>query len=224
MKAMNTSQPEPTVMPVDREEWLKQLGLANFVNSYYQYRDLRTLEGVERVLIVGPGQGLDREILRWRGYEVVTFDIDATFAPDEIGSVHDLSRFRNGEFDAIIASHVLEHVPIRLLDRSLSEIARVARYALIYLPILGRPVRLRFQPHVLGLDWSFVFDIRNPFRLPNADRPVFCGGQHYWEIGVRGFKKFQVNRRLSQNFRILSCYRNMDWLHSMNYVLRSERR
>jgi hypothetical protein len=32
--------PEPTMLPVDREEWFKQLSLCNFVNAYYQYRDL----------------------------------------------------------------------------------------------------------------------------------------------------------------------------------------
>jgi hypothetical protein len=56
----------PGVMPIDRETWLKQLNLSNFVNSYYQFRDISDLRDVRKILIVGPGQGLDTEVFRWR--------------------------------------------------------------------------------------------------------------------------------------------------------------
>src|ERR1700758_4049693 len=125
-------------MPVDRQEWSRKLNLSNFVNSYYQYRDLQRVGTCKKVLIVGPGQGLDKLVLKWRGYEVTTFDIDGTFQPDYLGSVHDLSQFGDGQFDAVIASHVLEHLPEPYLTPSLRELARVARYALIYLPIHRR--------------------------------------------------------------------------------------
>lgn len=211
----------PDVMPIDREEWRRQLNLSNFINTYYQYRDLQALAGVKRVLIVGPGQGLEKEVLKWRGYDIVTLDIDETFEPDVIGSVHDLSMFSSGAFDAVIASHVLEHLPIRYLDTALSELARVASYAVIYLPVTGRPAQLRIKPGFLGIDWSLVFDFFNYFVRPQAERPRFCGGQHYWEVGRYGFTHRKVVERLSVSFEVLSAYRNRDWLPSMNYVLRS---
>src|ERR671910_579671 len=101
--------PQPAVMPVDRERWLQHLDLSNFVNAYYQYRDLQRLENCQSVLIVGPGQGLATEVLKWRGYRVTTLDIDHTFKPDVVGSVHDMPMFDDLGFDAVIASHVLEH-------------------------------------------------------------------------------------------------------------------
>ena len=53
----NTKIPDPAVMPVDREAWWKHpLHLVNFMNAYATYRDLRSLDGVRTVLIVGPGQ------------------------------------------------------------------------------------------------------------------------------------------------------------------------
>jgi hypothetical protein len=55
----------PGVMPLDRDKWKLQLNLSNFVNTYYQYRDLNSLQNVRRVLIVGPGQGLDLHVLKW---------------------------------------------------------------------------------------------------------------------------------------------------------------
>jgi hypothetical protein len=37
MISLNT----PSVMAIDREIWKEQLHLSNFVNTYYQYRDLK---------------------------------------------------------------------------------------------------------------------------------------------------------------------------------------
>src|SRR5687767_10454489 len=105
----NAQIPAPTVMPVDRAEWSQQLNLSNFVNTYYQYRDLQSCGAGRKVLIIGSGQGLDTVVLRWRGYEVTRLDIDETFQPEVVGSVHDMSMFGDQAFDAVIASHVLEH-------------------------------------------------------------------------------------------------------------------
>src|SRR5689334_241449 len=107
--------PAPAVMPVDREAWKRELHRSNFVNAYYEYRDLQRCPGARRVLIVGPGQGLDTLVLKWRGYDVTTFDIDQTFAPDHIGSVHEMPMFADAAFDVVIASHVLEHLAVAYL-------------------------------------------------------------------------------------------------------------
>ncbi len=218
---MTLPLPTPTVMPVDRQEWAKQLNLSNFVNSYYQYRDLQSLEGCRKILIVGPGQGLDTEILKWRGYEVQTFDIDETFHPDFIGSVHDLGRFADQQFDAIIASHVLEHLPVAFLDSALKEISRVARYALIYLPVHGRHMQLRLMPGFKGIDISLVFNFFNYFKKPDGVVARYMAGMHYWEIGMRGWHVRDVAKRMSQYFQVKESYRNKDWLPSYNFVLQS---
>src|SRR5262245_40770606 len=70
--------PEPAAMSLDREQWWQQLNLSNFGNSYYQYRDLGLCGESKSILIVGPGQGLGPQVLRWRGCIVSTLDIDAT--------------------------------------------------------------------------------------------------------------------------------------------------
>jgi hypothetical protein len=213
--------PEPTVMPVDRQEWASRLALCNFVNAFYVYRDLGRLDSARRVLFAGPGQGLDPVVLRWRGYEVTTFDIDETFHPDEIGSVHDLSRFASKSFDAVVASHVLEHMAVPYLDAALAEIARVARFAVLYFPVAGRHAQLRMIPGFHGFDWSWIADLFNVFHRPDGITPRYCKGQHFWEVGYRGFRKRDLITRFSRSFDVLSCYRNRDWLPSLNFVLRS---
>jgi Methyltransferase domain len=217
-----TAVPEPAPMPVDRNTWFHELNLCNFVNSYYQYRDLRSLENCSKVLIVGPGQGLDTQVLRWRGYNVTTFDIDDTFIPDHIGSVHDLGCFGDKQFDAVIASHVLEHLSEPYLSPSLRELARVSRFALVYLPVHGRHVQLRFVPGFSGIDLSLILDLFNPLRRPDGITPRYMAKQHFWEIGMRKYRIKDLVRRMSMYFDVVSVYRNKDWIPSQNFILRSK--
>jgi len=215
--------PAPAVMPVDREQWRAQINRSNFVNTYCQYRDIQSCPGVKRVLVVGPGQGLDTAVLRWAGYEVTTFDIDETFAPDVVGSVHEMTMFGDAQFDLVTASHVLEHVAVPYLDAGLAEIARVARYALVYLPVHGRKIQLRLAPGFRNLDLSFTVDFFNYLRKPDGITPRYMSGQHFWELGMRGFRLRDVLARFSAHFDVLRHYRNPDWPISYNFVLRSRR-
>jgi len=211
-------------MPIDREAWRRELNLSNFVNSYYQYRDLLKWVGAEAsILIIGPGQGLDAAVLNWRGFRVVTFDIDSTFGPDVIGSCHEMPMFADAEFDVVIASHVLEHLPVPYLDQALDEIARVGRYALLYLPVAGRHAVMRIIPGVRNIELTAIVDFFRFWERPDGRNPKYCGGQHYWEVGFRGFRVRELRRRFSRSFVVLDDYRNRDWLPSYNFVVRSRR-
>ena len=218
---MNKDILAPSVMPIDRETWAGELHLSNFVNTYYQYRDLQLCGDVKKLLIIGLGQGLDTQVLKWQEYEVTTFDIDKTFNPDVIGSVHDLSMFNDSSFDVVIASHVLEHLAVLYLDRCLSELARVGKYCLIYLPVAGRHFQLRLKMDLKGIDLSYIFDLFNFFHRPDGVTRRYCQGQHYWEIGMRGFRVTDFVRRFEKQFEVIHHYRNRDWNPSYNYILES---
>ena len=220
MSSNNT--PQPSVMPLDREAWKRQLHLSQFINTYYQCRDLNDCIGTTgNLLIIGPGAGLDALVMRWKGYKVTTFDIDETFSPDVLGSCHEMPMFKTGQFDAVIASHVLEHLPLHLLDRALSEISRVGRFAIIYLPVAGRHAQISIKPNIRGKDIGLVMDLFSYWERPSGDCLKYGGGQHYWEIGYRGFRVKDLERRFADHFRIIRHYRNKDWLPSYNFVLHS---
>lgn len=221
-KSKNTDIPAPSIMPIDRNEWAGQLHLSNFVNTYCQYRDLQLCGDVKKVLIIGPGQGLDTQVLKWRKYEVTTLDIDETFNPDVIGSVHDLTMFDDGSFDVVIASHVLEHLAVPYLDCCLLELARVGGYCLVYLPVAGRHFQLRLKMDLKGIDLSFILDLYKYFHRPDGITPRYCSGQHYWEVGMRGFWVTDLVRRFEKHFEVVTHYRNRDWNPSYNFVLRSK--
>jgi Methyltransferase domain len=211
----------PTAAPDKIKAWRQQLHRSNFVNAARQWEDLRSLGDAASVLIVGPGQGLDTLIFRWRGYKVTTFDNTPILEPDVVGSVHDLSMFGDLQFDVVIASHVIEHVPVPYLDATISELSRVARHAIIYLPVRGRHLQLRLQPGFRDLDLSFVLDLFNFFRKPDGVTPLQNNRGHFWELGMRGFRLGDVVRRLETHFEVVRHYRNADWIQSHNFVLRS---
>lgn len=217
--------PQPCVMALDRAEWFRQLHLSNFINTYYQYRDISCSVGdALSVLVVGPGQGLDTALFRWRGLKVVTFDIDETFGPDVVGSCHAMPMFSDQQFDVVVASHVLEHLPVNFLNLALEELSRVAANALIYLPVAGRHAVLRLAPGFRGMDFSLACDLFRFWHRPSGTKPVYSNGQHYWEVGYRGYRVSDLKRRFSPFFDVVQAYRNKDWLPSYNFVLKSKYR
>ena len=214
--------PAPTTMPVDKIKWLSELHLSNFHNAFYQYRDVRACIGNRgKILIVGPGQGLDLAVFRSQGYEVTTYDIDADFKPDHLGSVHEMDCFGDGQFDVVIASHVLEHMSHSLLEPALRELSRVARHALVYLPYAGRHIDISFTQFQSVAEHHLRINVTPFWRRPSLERPLFAGGQHFWEIGVHGCSAAAIRRQMEKHFDVLDAYQNPHWLVSMNFVLRS---
>jgi hypothetical protein len=209
-------------MPIDTAKWKLALHRSNFMNVSAQFTDVNDISKSGKILIVGPGQGLEKLIFEWRGYEVITIDVDEILEPDLLASVHDLGLFDDKLFDFVIVSHVLEHIPPHLLSLSLSEISRVSKYALIYLPTAGRFFQCRLIPGVRNLDFSFTFSIFNIFDKPDDEFPRYVSGQHYWEVGRPGFNRRKLRREFRNNFHILKEYRNKDWPTSYNYVLKSK--
>lgn len=86
----------------------------------YLTREL-TLEGPSKLLYVAPVETLEGRLRGMGSVAVTTVDV-AKRAPDVKADVTGLP-FRDGAYDAILCSHVLEHVPED--ERALSELYRV---------------------------------------------------------------------------------------------------
>jgi len=214
----------PVPMPLDASEWCKRLSVVQFVNAYYQIRDCLAY-GPCSVLIVGVGHGLEKSLLAEKyGIAVTTLDIDPGFDPDFVGSVHDMDMFAEQQFDVVIASHVLEHLPFSLFDQALGELTRVARHAIVYLPFGGRhnEIKLVTVQRVKELCLRFSLPPIRNWRI-TGEEPVLQGGHHFWEIGYRGFGLKRVQGVMEKHFVVDRTYRNPEWLYSQNFLLTSRR-
>ena len=158
---------------------------------------------------------MEAAILRTWNVDVTVMDIDPALSPDVLGSVDDLSMFDDKQFDIIIASHVLEHLPFEYFDRCLSEISRVTKSALIYLPFacLVPELRLSIEP---------IFRKSFRLRIPLFWKNHKFNGEHYWEIGVKGHSLSNTRQVIARRFDIIADYHNWDWRYSYNFVVTSK--
>jgi hypothetical protein len=187
-----------------RDVW--RLNLANFLNAHAHYRDLQEIQdSITNILLIGIGTGLEVNVLRDVGYNVLTFDHDKTKKPDYCGDVRNLDKFGFKSYDCVIASHVLEHMSAWYLPRMLDTIAGMTRYALIYLPVMGKQLRWRVHR------WQGVIDLPGRRKDP----------EHCWEIGY-GFTRLGLKRLMEEHFTVLKHYRNQDWPASYNFVLQTK--
>lgn len=67
-----------------------------------------------------------------------------------------------------------------------------------------------------------MFDQFNYVHKPDGVTARYCQGQHYWEMGMRGFTKRVLREKFEKNFNVVASYRNKDWLSSYNWILKSK--
>lgn len=177
----------------------------------YWHQVSNVIETPGSCLEIGPGSGIVTRTLREHGVDVTTVDIDPRLGVDRVGAVTSLP-CTDGEFDVVLCSQVLEHVPWSQFSAALAELARVARRRVVVsLPQSGRGIRLHLEltPH---RPLSLV--LRTPAR-----GTITFDGQHYWEVGVRGSRARDVRREIRRHFSIDREYVVPGNLYHRFYVL-----
>lgn len=156
---------------MDKKRW---------ISTWHQVYEVLRVEPA-KVLEIGPGLGLFKSVATIYGVHVETFDIDPDLKPDHLGSVFEMP-FEDGEFDAVCAVQMLEHLEFEQALLAVSEMARVSAKALIIsLPEATKRYPIQVTVPRLGLkNWHVPYPHLKP--IPNS-----FDGQHYWEIGKDGF-------------------------------------
>jgi SAM-dependent methyltransferase len=158
--------------------------------SYFYQIDLVKRSGAQSILEVGPGNGTVSAYLARQGMQMTTVDIDPALKPDFVASVVALP-FDDARFDAVMACEVLEHLPFESFTMALTELARVSkRDILISLPDIRRTA-LYLAAKIPCLP-GFSFRLRLMRRKEHH-----FDGEHYWEIGARGFNLRKVREAIS---------------------------
>lgn len=151
------------------------------------------------MLEIGVGDGTIGHLVKTHSpISYTSVDLADDVGADYVASVTKLP-FKDSSYDLVCAFEVLEHVPFDQFDTALSEIARVTnRAALVSLPHFGPPV-------MFSLKVPFLPDMRIAFKLPVPLVHTF-DGQHYWEIGKRGYSRTKVRSHIARYFTIEQEY------------------
>ena len=153
--------------------------LERFVSYFHQMALVRSVHP-KNVLEVGVGEGVVARELRANGFDVTTVDIAEDLHPDVLGSVMALP-FPDNAYDCVLAAEILEHIRFEDVPKALSEITRVTRKsAVISIPHPG---------------WVFSFVFKLPllpqmelfFQIPFFWKTHTFNGEHYWELGKKGY-------------------------------------
>ena len=104
-----------------------------WASIWTQLREISRLSP-DRILEVGPGKGLLKEIGALEGLNISTVDLDPDLKPDHVGTLQSLP-FENDSYDLVCAFQVLEHIEYADVPSALRELKRVsAKNVLISLP------------------------------------------------------------------------------------------
>ncbi len=160
-----------------------------WLSYFYQLALVRSC-APSSVLEVGPGEGIVTDNLRRDGVRVVTCDIAEDLHPDIVGSIVALP-CKDGEFELALAAEVLEHIRFEDVPQALRELRRVSsRHVVVSLPHPGWVFSLSFKlPLLPHLDLFF--------QIPFFWQTHVFNGEHYWELGKRGYplKRFVAAAR-----------------------------
>lgn len=157
-------------------------------NSYWHQLAFVYNENPETLLEVGVGLGIVARELSATGIRVTTFDIAAELHPDVVGSVTALP-FPDKTFDVVLAAEVLEHIRFEDVSQALSELRRVAsRAVIISLPHPGYIFSFTFKLPLFPRTELF-------FKIPFFWKRHQFNGEHYWELGKRGYPLVRFLKR-----------------------------
>jgi len=160
-----------------------------FISYYWQLKEVLALEP-SSVLEVGVGNRVFGNFVKNNtAVSYTSVDVDGDLHPDVVGSVLKLP-FADESFDIACAFEVLEHLPFEDFDRAIAELCRVARsHVVISVPHFGPMLSF-------SLKIPFLPELRVALKIPFRRKHTF-NGQHYWELGTRGYPSSLVRDKLS---------------------------
>lgn len=190
----------PQVAATDHYQW-RYHTLVRTITHWHQANEVIRHSGPgARILELGPGSGHVTWLLRQHSRDVLTVDLDPEVAPNIVASAHALP-LPDAFVHTVLAAEILEHMPFPMACTALREFARVAaRYVVISLPapIIGAAflvnvTRIAPRGGVMGL----------PYAVPHK-----FDGEHYWELGKRGYPKRRIRAALhAAGLRIVREFR-----------------
>ena len=166
-------------------------------SSYWHQLDEVIKLNPSSVLELGVGDKVFANYLKNNtNIKYISADLAADLEPDVVTNILDLS-FEDNKFNVVCAFEVLEHLPFNKFIDALIELKRVATHnVLISLPHWGRHFSIDFRlPFFKRIRWQKKINI-----MPIAHK---FHGQHYWEIGKKGYDIKKIKAAIKSSGLIL---------------------
>jgi ubiquinone/menaquinone biosynthesis C-methylase UbiE len=172
----------------DHYDFGKYTSPARWMSHYYQIRSIMR-RNPESVLEIGVGNGILRSYLTGKTkVSYTSVDIAADLKPDIVASVTKLP-LPDTSHDIACAFQVLEHLPFEEFSVAVNELCRVAKKAVIIsLPHSSPSLSFLLKLPILPV-------LRWAYKLPIPVQHAF-DGQHYWEIGKKGYPLSRIRSEL----------------------------
>jgi len=164
-----------------------------WVSYWHQIDEVLKLEP-KTVLEVGSGNKTVANYLKKQGLAVKTLDGDKDLNPDFVANVIKMPLADNS-FDVVLCAEVLEHLPFEDFEKALLELKRVSKkYLVLSLPHFGPPIKISFKI-------PFIKEVKIAFKISYHPKHQFHG-EHYWEIGKKGYSSRKIRNIIKRYFRI----------------------
>jgi SAM-dependent methyltransferase len=202
----------------------------NFLSYYYQLQEILALpkSQVQKVLEIGPGDGIFGALLGEFDFELTTVDLLTRNRPDVAGDMRQLP-FAGKAFDAVCAFEALQHLPYENFAQVIGEMRRCSRhYVYLSLPCWTNSfywhLRLHFRQRLLRL-LSFEANWFLPLPFKSQDKNVQKLLQredkhnpHYWEVNRKSFPKRRIHEDIEAcGLKIIKKFHNP--FHPYHYFL-----
>ncbi|PIT89105.1 MAG: methyltransferase type 11, partial [Candidatus Levybacteria bacterium CG10_big_fil_rev_8_21_14_0_10_36_7] len=141
-----------------------------------------------------------------------SLDIDPELQPDIIGDITRINLPHNS-YDAVCAFEVLEHIPFTEFEKALEGMRAISKkYVILSLPHFGPPV-------LFACKIPFLKQIRFAKKIPYPQKHQF-NGQHYWEIGKKGYSIKKIREILQKKFVLESEFIPFENQYHHFFILR----
>lgn len=178
-------------------DFLKYMNLARWTCYYTQIKKTLQLKP-NSVLEIGPGDGLFGSYIKKNGITYKSADFADDIETDyKFRLGFENSQINNESFSVVCAFQVLEHIPFENFEDALLELKRITKkHVFIDIPQHGFHLMLSFKfPLIRYFSWHYV--------IPRLFSQHKFDGQHYWEIGKKGYSPKKIRKIILKNFNII---------------------